>query len=61
MRRKERPIYEVEIEKVLKDTGAPNKPFYAKVAEYKRYRLFGILLKKVSVKGDFPDPEDRDK
>lgn len=56
---KERPIYKVLIEKVLKDTGKPNNPFWSKIAEHKRVWLFGILIKKVSTVGDFPDPEDR--
>lgn len=59
MAKKERPIYSVVIEKVLKDTGSPGKPFYAKTTEHTRIRLFGLLIKKVSIIGNFPDPEEK--
>jgi hypothetical protein len=56
---KEHPVFEVHIEKVLKDTGSPGKPFYSKVAEYKRFKIFGILISKVSITGEFPDPDEK--
>lgn len=44
----------------MKNTaGAGKSPFYAKVEEYKYYRLFGILIKKVTITGEFPDPDDK--
>ena len=53
-------IYSVELVKVMKNTaGSGKNPFYAKVEEYKYYRLFGILIKKVSITGEFPDPEEK--
>lgn len=55
-----RAIYSVEFVKVMKNTAAAGKnPFYAKVEEYKYYRLFGILIKKVKITGEFPDPDDK--
>jgi hypothetical protein len=59
MASKEHPIYEVELVKDMKDTGQPGKPFFAKVSETKHIRLFGILIKKVTTTGNFPDPDDR--
>lgn len=53
---KERPIFEVRIDKQLQNTGADNKPFYAKVSEEKRYLFLGILMSKITIKGNFPDP-----
>jgi len=54
-----RAIYSVRLEKVMQNTGTRERPFYAKVEEHKYYRLFGILIKKVSITGNFPDPEDK--
>lgn len=59
MAKKERPIFSIVTEKVLKNTGTSGKPFYAKVAEHTRTRIFGILIKKVSVVGEFPDPDEK--
>jgi hypothetical protein len=60
MSSKKRAIYSVEFVKVMKNTaGAGKSPFYAKVEEYKYYRLFGILIKKVTITGEFPDPDDK--
>ena len=51
----EHPIYRVELTKEMKNTGSSEKPFYAKIAEHTRVYLFGILIKKVSSTGDFPE------
>jgi hypothetical protein len=56
---KERPIYEIRLTKVKKDTGTPGRPFFTNVAEYKHYYLFGVLIKKVTITGDVPVPEDK--
>lgn len=56
---KERPIFEVRIEKTLKNTGSDNRPFFAKESEFKRYYLFGILLVKIKISGDFPDGDSK--
>ena len=56
MAKREHPILEVVLTKEMKDTSKnPDKPFYAKVAEYKKVYLFGILLKRISSTGDFPE------
>ena len=59
MARKDRPIFSIKVEKEMKDTGQPGKPFFAKISETKSYRLFGILIKKVHTTGNFPDPEEK--
>ncbi len=52
---KERPILDVDIEKVRVNTGSKDKPFYAVESETKRVRLFGILIKKHKDHGNFPE------
>lgn len=56
---KERPILDVDVEKVRVNTGSREKPFYATESETKRVRLFGILLKKHRDHGNFPDPVEK--
>jgi hypothetical protein len=56
---KERPILGVTVEKILHDTGTNGRSFFAKVSEIKRVRLFGVLLFKISITGNFPDPKDK--
>jgi len=53
------PIYSVKLEKTMQNTGSKDRPFYAKAGEHKYYRLFGILIKEVTITGDFPDPDDK--
>jgi hypothetical protein len=43
----------------MQNTGSKDRPFYAKAGEHKYYRLFGILIKEVTITGDFPDPDDK--
>jgi hypothetical protein len=56
---KQFPIVGVVIEKILQDTGQPGRPFFSKVSEIKRVRLFGVLVYKISTLGNFPEPETK--
>jgi len=53
------PLCEVVVEKTLQDTGQPGRPFFAKVSEVLRLRLFGLLIFKSTNKGNFPDPAEK--
>lgn len=52
---KERPILEVKVEKTLKNTGTEGRPFFAKIGEILRFRMFGLLVYKHSTESNFPD------
>ena len=56
---KERPILSVTVGKKLQDTGTNGRSFFAKVSEIKRVYLFGILVFKISITGNFPDPKEK--
>jgi len=49
-------IFSVSVEEILQDTGSAGKPFYAKVAEYRRYRFLGIPLVSFTATKKFPNP-----
>jgi hypothetical protein len=57
---KERPLLDVKDEKVLKNTGTEQRPFWAKVGEYRWIRLMGLLIFRHSSIGNFPDPADKE-
>jgi hypothetical protein len=54
---KEFPIVGVIIDKTLKDTGQPGKPFYARICQIMRIRFLGLLVYKITSNGNFPDKE----
>jgi hypothetical protein len=54
---KEFPILGVTIDRELKDTGQPGRPFFAKICETMRIRFLGLLIFKTTNKGNFPGPE----
>jgi hypothetical protein len=58
---KERPILDVDDEKVLKNTGTEQRPFWAKIGQNRRIRLFGILIFRHTSTGDFPDQDNKGK
>jgi hypothetical protein len=51
------PIVGVVIDKTLKDTGQPGKPFYARICQIMRIRFLGLLVYKITSNGNFPDKE----
>ena len=55
MARKERPITEHTLDKILKNTGTPEKPFYAMASKIRRFRIFGVLVFKFGGTNEFPD------
>jgi hypothetical protein len=56
---KDHPIVSVLIEKILQDTGVPGRPFYSKVSETKSIRFFGVLVKKITTIGNFPEQDSK--
>ena len=56
---KDFPVIGVVVDKTLKDTGQPGRPFYSKISEIKRVRLFGLLIYKHSALGNFPEPDKK--
>jgi hypothetical protein len=57
---KDRPILSVTVEKTLKDTGTSGRPFYSKIGETKKIRVFGVLVYKLSITGNFPEPIEKE-
>ena len=53
------PIVGVVIEKILQDTGSSGRPFYSKVSEIKKVRLFGVLIYRISTTGNFPEQDSK--
>jgi hypothetical protein len=56
---KNHPIVSIVIEKILQDTGVAGRPFYSKVSETKSIRFFGVLVKKITTLGNFPEHESK--
>ena len=56
---KERPITEGTRDKILKNTGSADRPFYAMVGQIRRFRIFGILVWKNTNTSNFPEPLDK--
>jgi len=52
---RERPIFKLTVEKILKNTGTINHPFYAMSEKIRRIRIFGLLIYKFSGTSIFPD------
>lgn len=53
------PIIGVVIDKTLKDTGQPGRPFFAKVCQTMMIRFLGLLVYKITTNGNFPDPNNK--
>jgi hypothetical protein len=56
---KEFPLLSVIIDRELKDTGQPGRPFFAKVKESTRVRFLGLLIFKTVNNGNFPSSENK--
>ena len=57
---KERPILDVDDEKILKNTGTESRPFWAKIGVNRRVRFLGLLIFRHRSIGNFPDPSDKE-
>jgi hypothetical protein len=52
---KERPILKVTDQKIRKNTGTVERPFWTSTDNTRWVRLFGLLIFKHISTGDFPD------
>jgi len=56
---KDFPIIGVVVDKTLKDTGQPGRPFFAKVCQTMKIRFLGLLVYKITTNGNFPETESK--
>ena len=54
------PILKVTDDKVMKNTGSEQRPFWTKALTTRRIRFFGILVFRHISGGNFPDPADKE-
>ena len=57
---KERPVLGITDEKLLKNTGSDQRPFWSRVGTTRRVRFLGLLIFKHVSTGNFPDPLDKE-
>jgi hypothetical protein len=53
------PIIGVTVDKILKDTGQPGRPFFAKVCQTMKIRFLGLLVYRIIISGNFPEIESK--